>query len=93
MKTDVYSWRLSEELKADLEREARLRRVSVSAILETAVRDLLKKSATGSSDEQRQLQIRQNAARWLGALDSGNPRRAETVRQTLRQKLRQRHGR
>ena len=45
MKTEVYSWRLSAEAKADLEREARFRKVPVSTILDAAVRDWLKKSA------------------------------------------------
>ena len=54
MKTEVYSWRLSEELKLDLEREAYLRKVSVSSILETAVRDWLKKSNTDAPDDQVQ---------------------------------------
>ena len=37
MKTEVYSWRLSSFLKSDLEREARLRRLSLSALLSLAV--------------------------------------------------------
>src|SRR6266851_2146287 len=43
MKTEVYSWRLAGELKSDLERQARLRRVPVSSILDTAVREWLQK--------------------------------------------------
>ena len=38
MRTEVYSWRLSDELKSDLERESRLRQVPVSSVLEAAVR-------------------------------------------------------
>ena len=45
MKTEVYSWRLSGELKSDLEREARLRRVPVSLVLETGDHPALLKDA------------------------------------------------
>jgi len=54
MKTEVYSWRLSEELKSDLEREAYLRKVSVSSLLEMAVREWLKRSNTDAPDDQVQ---------------------------------------
>ena len=63
MRTEVYSWRLSGELKSDLEREARLRKVPVSSVLETAVRDWLKK---GDADVRK---TRRNA-------DFRPPRRA-----------------
>jgi hypothetical protein len=36
---------LTNELKSDLEREARLRKMSVSTVLDLAVREWLKKSA------------------------------------------------
>ncbi len=57
MKTEVYSWRLSGELKSDLEREARLRKLPVSSVLDLAVRDWLKKSGAdvAGDDVQRQL--------------------------------------
>ena len=57
MKTEVYSWRLSRELKSDLEREARLRKVSVSSVLETAVRDWLRKSNADVPDDQAQRKL------------------------------------
>jgi len=93
MKTEVYSWRLSGELKSDLERAARLRKVPVSAILESAVRDLLKKGDANTSDDETQRELHKNAARYLGVLASGNARRAETARQALRQRLGRRYGR
>ena len=94
MKTEVYSWRLSEELKSDLEREARLRKVPVSAVLETAVRDWLelKKGDTISEDEA-QSRLHSAAANCLGAIASGNLRRAETAREVLRERLKRRRVR
>ena len=44
MKTEVYSWRVSSELKTSLEREARRRGISVFAALAAAVREWLEKS-------------------------------------------------
>ncbi len=93
MKTEVYSWRLAGELKSDLEREARLRKVPVSAVLETAVRDWLKKDVANASEEEAQARLHSAAANCFGALASGNPRRAETARDALRKRLRRRYAR
>ena len=93
MKAEVYSWRLSGELKSDLERAARLRKVPVSALLESAVRDLLQHDTGQQSEEETQRRLHQGASRCLGVLASGNRRRAETARAALRRKLRQRHER
>ncbi len=93
MKTEVYSWRLSEELKSDLEREARLRKVPVSAALETAVRKWLENAGTHLDEEDAQHRLQTAAANCLGVIDSGNRRRSETARATLRQRLKRRHAR
>jgi hypothetical protein len=93
MKTEVYSWRLSGELKSDLEREARSRKVPVSLVLETAVRDWLKKSDGDVPEDEAQRRLHTAAADSFGVLASGNPYRAQTARDVLRKRLRQRHGR
>lgn len=93
MRTEVYSWRLSGELKSVLEREARLRKVPVSAVLETAVKDWLKKGDTDVSEEDAQRRLHGVAANCFGVLASGNPRRAETAREALRERLKRRHVR
>jgi predicted transcriptional regulator len=93
MKTEVYSWRLSGELKSDLERRARLRKVPVSAVLETAVRDWLKRSDTEVPEDEAQRRLQAAAADCLGTLASGNSRRAEKARDVLRKRLRRRHAR
>jgi len=64
-----------------------------SAVLETAVRDWLKKGDTDISEDEAQRRLHTAAANSLGVLASGNSRRAETARDTLRKRLRQRHGR
>jgi hypothetical protein len=93
MKTEVYSWRLSGELKSDLEREARLRKVPVSAALESAVRDWLKKGDADLPEDEAQRRLHTAAASCFGVLASGNSRRAETARDTLRKRLSCRHAR
>jgi predicted transcriptional regulator len=93
MRTEVYSWRLSGELKSDLEREARLRKVPVSSVLETAVRDWLKKGEADASEDEAQLRLHSAAAGCFGVLAGGNSHRAETARDALRARLRRRRGR
>jgi post-segregation antitoxin (ccd killing protein) len=93
MKAEVYSWRLSEELKLDLEREARLRKVSVSSVLETAVHDWLKKSNTDAPDDQAQRKVRSAAARCLGVLAGLTSRRAERAREVVHRRLSWRYAR
>jgi len=93
MRTEVYSWRLSADLKSNLEREARLRKVPVSAVLETAVRDWLKKGETDLSEEDAQRRLHAAAATCFGVVASSNPRRAETARTALRERLKRRYAR
>jgi len=93
MRTEVYSWRLSGELKSDLEREARLRQAPVSSVLEAAVRDWLRKGDADASTDEGQRRLHAAAANCFGVLASGNPRRAETARAELRKRLGRRYAR
>jgi hypothetical protein len=97
MRSEVYSWRLSGELKSDLEREARLRKMPVSAVLETAVRDWLelelKKGDADGSDVVAQRKLHNAAADCFGIVAGDNARRAETARATLRDRLKRRRAR
>jgi hypothetical protein len=92
MKTHVYSWRLSSELKSDLERQARLRKVPLATILDQAVREWLAKSALDVSGDEKQSKVHAAAEKYIGALQ-GPKNGAATVRETIRKKLRQRYGR
>lgn len=93
MKTEVYSWRLSRYLKSDLEREARLRRLPLSALLDLAVSEWLKRNSGELSGDEAQRKLHFSAARYLGAIAGRNPRRAETARESIRKRLRSRHAR
>lgn len=93
MKTEVYSWRVSAEVKADLEREARARKVPISTILDRAIRDWLKINEVNEEGEEAQRRLHASAGRFLGVLAGGNPRRAEAARAAVRARLRRRNAR
>ncbi len=93
MKTEVYSWRVSTELKTGLERAARRRKTSLSAVLDLAAQEWLTRSGAANEDGAEQRRLQQAASPCLGAFASGEARRSETVRQTVRQRLRRRYGR
>jgi Arc/MetJ-type ribon-helix-helix transcriptional regulator len=93
MKTQVYSWRLSEELKSDLEREARERKLSVSAVIEMAARAWLKKPNEDSAGDEAQRQLHASAAACFGVIKGRNPQRTETARDAIRGRVRRRHAR
>jgi len=90
-KSEVFTWRLSPELKGALERRARKEGRSVAGLLDRVVQDWLRNGKSDADDEAEQERLRREAAKYLGALSGGNPRRAETARETIRERLRQAH--
>jgi metal-responsive CopG/Arc/MetJ family transcriptional regulator len=94
MKTHVYSWRLTSDLKSELERAARLRRAPLSAVLEQAARAwLAQNSAEVTNDEETQRQLHAAAEPYIGCIAGDNPRRSEMVREIVREKLQRKYGR
>jgi hypothetical protein len=93
MKTEVYSWRVSSDVKTNLEREARRRKISVSAALDVAAREWLQKSAAANEGDGEQRRLQKAASKWLGALASGNAQRSESASQNVRDRLRRQYGR
>ena len=93
MKTEVYSWRVSPDIKTGLEREARRRKISLSAALDLAAREWLLKTSMANEDDEGQDRLKKAASRWFGALASGGAQRSEKVSQTVRQRLRRGNGR
>jgi hypothetical protein len=88
MKTEVYSWRVSPELKAELEKAAREERVSVAKLLERITRGWLEeRKAEASDDEAEQARIRAAAAPYIGAFTGDDPYRSEKVRELVRERL------
>ena len=93
MKTEVYSWRVSTDLKMDLERDARRRGTSLSAILDRAAREWLKRDSADNGDADEQRRLHRAAQNCFGAIASGDARRSENVRQIVRERLRQKRER
>jgi len=93
MKTEVYTWRVSADLKTSLEREARNRKVPVSTILDLAAREWLKASTEEDDGEAEQQRLHRAASNCLGTIAGGDPGRSENVRRTVRSRLGQNRGR
>lgn len=93
MKNEVYSWRVSTDLKTGLEREAHRRKLSLSAVLDLAARDWLNKSGAEIEGDEEQPRLQKAASKCFGALASGNAHRSANVRQGVRQRLRRHHDR
>ncbi len=93
MKTEVYSWRVSSDVKMSLEREARRRNISMSAALDAAAREWLQKNGVTNEGDEEQRRLQKAASKWLGTLAGGNARRSETASQAVRDRLRRHYGR
>ncbi len=93
MKTEVYSWRLSSDLKSDLERAARHRRVTLSSILEEAARKWLIESAASLSGDETQKKLHAAAEPFIGTLTGLHTADAQSVRKVIRRRLARRYGR
>lgn len=92
MKTEVYSWRVSPELKQQLEEAARRESKSLSALLDDAARQwLAQHSPSPEEDAAEQARIHREAAKYIGSIRSGrrdgSTRVRELVRESLRKKL------
>jgi hypothetical protein len=93
MKTEVYSWRVSTDLKTGLEREARRRKISLSAVLDLATQEWLLKKGAEEDDDEKQVRLSKAASECFGIFASGNARRSESVKRAVRQRLRRQYGR
>jgi len=92
MKTEVYSWRVSSDLKMSLEREARRREISISAALDLAAREWLEKGDAPSSEEEEQRRLQHAALKYIGVLAGDDLHRSETVSESVKQRVRRRYG-
>src|SRR3972149_10593830 len=92
-KSEVYSWRLSPELKAELEAAARRKKVAMSVVLERAARDWLRKEAprNDAADQER----RRAALMACAGTVSGDGTSATNavVRQVIADALERKYGR
>ena len=87
-KTDVYSWRLSPDLKAELEEAARETSRNLATLLEEIAEDwLAHHRARAGTEDDEQRSVRAAAMKTVGAIHGGDPHRAESARETLRARL------
>jgi hypothetical protein len=85
MKTEVYSWRLSVDRKAELEAEASREGTSVSALLARVTADWLAERRIGHADDEAEpAAIRKRASAAIGSIRGGDPTAArELVREII----------
>lgn len=87
-KSEVYSWRLSPDLKAALEDAARREGSSVAELLERMASRMLAASGFDSSAEELQQRLRAAAKECFGTIHGGDPLRSRRVRENVRARLR-----
>jgi hypothetical protein len=94
MRSEVYSWRMSRDLKEDLEEAARREGVSVARLLERIARDWLKARASpAADDEAEQERLRAIAMQFVGTIRGGDPDRAAEVSKRVHESLARQYGR
>jgi hypothetical protein len=92
-KSEVYSWRVSRDLKMALEAAALEEGISVAKLLERIAREWLdQRAAARPDDELEQERLRASAMRFVGILRSGDPDRSTMVRQRVRERLTKRRA-
>lgn len=92
MKTEVYSWRLSADQKAALEKEARLEGISVAEVLEQLTARWLAERRNGRPDDAAErAALLKRVMRTVGTLRSGDPDLASKVRETVRARIVRKH--
>lgn len=93
-KSEVYTWRVSPQVKASLEEAARSANRSMAGLLDEIVAERLRATEqVGEAERDRQRRLHARAARFAGRFTGTNPRRAETARASVRARLGERRTR
>jgi hypothetical protein len=92
MKTEVYSWRVAAQKKADLESEARREGTSLARLLEQITADWLEERRNSrNGDEAEQAAIRKRVLATVGTIRSGDPTRSQRAGELVREIIRKKH--
>jgi hypothetical protein len=92
-KSQVYSWRLSPRLKADLEDAARVDGKSLAELLDQIAQEWLARSEPqGADDRQIQQRLRERAMKVVGSFDGKNPDRAAHAAREVRRRIARRNA-
>lgn len=90
MKTEVYSWRLSAEMKTRLESEARRSGKSLAEVLEQISANWLEERAENYDDESES-RLRKQVMATVGTIRGGDPHRASRSKELVREIIRRKH--
>jgi len=93
MKTKIYSLRMSNEVRANLERIARRRKIRVSQVIHTALREWLAQNLRDFSDDKEQQRLHAIAERLIGVSKGKDPNRSANVSKLMRESLSRQYGR
>jgi hypothetical protein len=85
-KSEVYSWRLSPDLKHRLSLAARAHRVSLAQLLETITAQWLRHQSD-PDDEARQRALHEALEPCIGTIQGDDPDRSKRVHELVREKL------
>lgn len=88
MKSEAYSWRVSTDMKTELEVEAHRRKISLAGLLDLAACELLSKSRPRSEDDEEQRRLQAAASKCFAAFAGHDAHRSENARKELRRRLR-----
>ena len=91
-KSEVYSWRISPELKADIEAAARAEKATISTLLERIVREWLGGGGR-VHDEDGQQRLHEAAAECFGQLQGGDTLLSEQASSRVKVILEKQHDR
>jgi hypothetical protein len=93
-KSEVYSWRLSPELKTKLQAAARDEKTSIGAVLDRVVREWLDaRMPSAEEDAEQQRRLRERVMRTVGTASVGlGPYTNERVRQVITENLERKYG-
>lgn len=95
MKTEVYSWRVSAEKKAELEAQARRDGTSVALLLDQITSSWLTDRRNGMTEDEKteQAAIRKRAESAIGSISGDDPTRSSRVSERVSDVLKKRYGR
>jgi len=92
MKTEVYSWRVSAQKKAELESEARREGTSLAGLLERITADWLEERRNErNGEEAEQAAIRKRVMATVGSIRGGDPTRSQRASELVREIIRKKH--
>ena len=92
MKTEVYSWRLSPNKKAELKEQARRKGSSLSALLDDITTDWLNDNRNANGDDQaEQAALHKRVMATVGTIRGGDPHRAERASELVREIIYKKH--